>query len=87
MSWRDRLPEVRGRLVHDEPLGPFTWFRVGGPADVLFLPQDEVDLAGFLLGLDRDVPVTVLCVGSNTLVSDGGVDGVVIRRGKAFATV
>ncbi|HLZ75154.1 UDP-N-acetylmuramate dehydrogenase [Phenylobacterium sp.] len=85
MTWRDRLPEVRGKLIRDEPLGPFTWFRVGGPADVLFLPQDEDDLAQFLKGLDASVPVTLLGVGSNTLVRDGGVEGVVIRLGKAFA--
>jgi len=85
MSWHDRLPEVRGKLLRDEPLGPFTWFRVGGPADLLFLPQDEDDLARFLRGLDPAVPVTVLGVGSNTLVRDGGVEGVVVRLGKAFA--
>jgi UDP-N-acetylmuramate dehydrogenase len=60
---------------------------VGGPADVLFLPQDEDDLAGFLGGLDPATPVTLLGVGSNTLVRDGGVDGLVIRLGKAFAAV
>jgi UDP-N-acetylmuramate dehydrogenase len=87
MTWKDHLPEVRGRLLLDEPLGPFTWFRVGGPADVLFLPQDQGDLAGFLKGLDAGVPVTVLGVGSNTLVRDGGVEGVVVRLGKAFAAV
>ncbi|WP_372784336.1 UDP-N-acetylmuramate dehydrogenase [Phenylobacterium sp.] len=87
MSWRDRLPEVRGRLLRDEPLGPFTWFRVGGPADLIFLPQDEDDLAAFLKGLDAGVPLTVLGVGSNTLVRDGGVEGVVVRLGKAFAAV
>jgi UDP-N-acetylmuramate dehydrogenase len=87
MSWRDSLPAVRGKLLRDEPLGPFTWFRVGGPADVFFLPQDEDDLAGFLTALDPDVPITVLGVGSNTLVRDGGVDGVVIRLGKAFAAI
>jgi UDP-N-acetylmuramate dehydrogenase len=87
MSWLDRLPKTRGRLLRDEVLGPFTWFRVGGPADVLFLPQDEDDLAAFLQGLDPGAPVTVLGVGSNTLVRDGGVEGVVIRLGKAFATV
>ena len=87
MNWRARLPEVRGRLLRDEPLGPFTWFRVGGPADLLFLPQDEADLADFLKALDASVPVTVLGVGSNTLVRDGGVEGVVIRLGKAFAAV
>ncbi|HZZ32487.1 MAG TPA: UDP-N-acetylmuramate dehydrogenase [Phenylobacterium sp.] len=87
MSWRDRLPQTRGKLLLDEPLGPFTWLRVGGPADVLFLPQDEDDLAGFLGELDPATPVTLLGVGSNTLVRDGGVDGVVIRLGKAFAAV
>jgi UDP-N-acetylmuramate dehydrogenase len=83
----DRLPAVRGKLLRDEPLGPFTWFRVGGPAEVLFLPEDEADLADFLRGLDPAVPVTPLGVGSNTLVRDGGVEGVVIRLGKAFAKV
>ncbi len=87
MTWRDSLPAVRGKLLRDEPLGPFTWFRVGGPADVLFLPQDEDDLAAFLTALDPAVPVTLLGVGSNTLVRDGGVDGVVIRLGKAFAAI
>jgi len=87
MSWKDKLPPVRGKLLKDEPLGPFTWFRVGGPAEVLFLPEDEQDLADFLNGLDPAVPVTPLGVGSNTLVRDGGVEGVVIRLGKAFAKV
>ena len=87
MSWRDRVPAVCGRLAFDEPLAPFTWLRVGGPADVLFLPADEADLEGFLRGLDPAVPVTVLGAASNTLVRDGGVDGVVIRLGKAFAAV
>lgn len=87
MSWRDRLPAVRGKVLLDEPLGPFTWFRVGGPADVLFLPEDEDDLATFLKGLEPHVPVTPLGVGSNTLVRDGGVDGVVIRLGRGFAKV
>jgi UDP-N-acetylmuramate dehydrogenase len=87
MSWRKRLPPVSGRLLRDEPLGPLTWFRVGGPADVLFLPQDEADLAQFLRALDPEVPVTPLGVGSNTLVRDGGVEGVVVRLGKAFAGV
>jgi UDP-N-acetylmuramate dehydrogenase len=88
MSWRDRLPAVRGRLLIDEPLGPYTWFRVGGPAEAVFLPADEQDLADFLKGLDPAVPVTALGVGSNTLVRDGGVEGVVIRLGgKGFAKV
>ena len=87
MSWRDRLPAVRGRLLKDEPLGPFTWFRVGGPAELLFLPSDEDDLADFLKALDPAVSVTPLGVGSNTLVRDGGVEGVVVRLGKPFASV
>jgi UDP-N-acetylmuramate dehydrogenase len=88
VSWRDRLPEVRGRLLRDEPLAPFTWLRVGGPADVLFLPADEADLSGFLAALDPATPVTPLGVGSNTLVRDGGVEGVVIRlAGRAFSRI
>lgn len=88
MTWRDRLPEVRGRLLRDEPLAPFTWLRVGGPADVLFLPADAEDLAVFLAALDPAVPVTPLGVGSNTLVRDGGVEGVVVRlAGRAFARI
>jgi UDP-N-acetylmuramate dehydrogenase len=86
-GWRDRLPAVRGRLAFNELLAPFTWLRVGGPADVLFLPADEDDLAQFLKGLDPAVPVTPLGVGSNTLVRDGGVDGVVVRMGRPFAQV
>jgi UDP-N-acetylmuramate dehydrogenase len=87
MSWRDNLPSVRGRLLHDEVLAPFTWFRVGGPAELIFLPEDEDDLAAFLKGLDPAVPVTPLGVGSNTLVRDGGVEGVVIRLGRGFARI
>ena len=75
MNWRDRLPPARGRLLFDEALAPFTWLRVGGPADVIFLPEDEADLAGFLRGLDPSVPVTAIGVGSNLLVRDGGVEG------------
>ena len=87
MSWRDSLPAARGKLLRDEPLAPFTWFRVGGPAEVLFLPEDEADLADFLAGLDRAVPVTPLGVGSNTLVRDGGVEGVVVRLGRGFGRI
>ena len=82
------LPEVRGKLLRDEPLGPFTWFRVGGNADALFLPADPDDLADFLKALDPGVPVTVLGVGSNVIVRDGGVEGVVIRlAGRPFAGI
>jgi UDP-N-acetylmuramate dehydrogenase len=86
-TWRDRLPEVRGKLVPGAPLAPYTWLRVGGPADVLFLPEDEDDLAAFLKGLDRKVPLITIGVGSNLLVRDGGVDGVVVRLGRAFARI
>jgi UDP-N-acetylmuramate dehydrogenase len=88
MSWRDHLPSVRGKLLFDEPLGPFTWLRVGGPAEVLFLPADHMDLAAFLEELPPGVPVNVLGVGSNTIVRDGGVPGVVIRlAGREFGQV
>ena len=86
-SWRDQLPPVRGKVLKDAVLAPYTWLRVGGPAEVLFLPEDEDDLAKFLQGLDPAVPVTPIGVGSNLLVRDGGVDGVVIRMGRAFARV
>lgn len=87
MSWKANLPTVRGKLLIDEPLAPFTWFRVGGPADVVFLPADEQDLSDFLKGLDLSVPVMAIGVGSNLLVRDAGVDGVIIRLGKGFNTV
>ena len=81
-------PEVRGKLLLNEPLGPYTWFRVGGAADALFLPADAEDLAAFLKALDPAVPVTVLGVGSNVIVRDGGVEGVVIRlAGRAWAQI
>lgn len=73
------LPEVRGKLIPGAELAPYTWFRVGGPADALFLPADEEDLAAFLKALDPAIPVTVLGVGSNLIVRDGGIPGVVIR--------
>jgi UDP-N-acetylmuramate dehydrogenase len=78
---------VRGRLSAWAPLAGVTWFRVGGPAEVLFRPADRDDLAGFLAACPREVPVTVIGVGSNLLVRDGGVPGVVIRLGGAFAGV
>jgi UDP-N-acetylmuramate dehydrogenase len=82
------LPEARGKLLPNEPLGPYTWFRVGGAADALFIPADADDLADFLKALDPAVPVTVLGVGSNVIVRDGGVEGVVIRlAGRAWGQV
>ncbi|MEO8927267.1 MAG: FAD-binding protein, partial [Caulobacteraceae bacterium] len=86
-DWRGALPSTRGRLLFDEPLAPFTWFRVGGPAEVLFLPADEDDLASFMRDLPAGTPVTVLGAASNTIVRDGGVEGVVIRLGRAFADI
>ena len=83
----DRLPSVRGELVADAPLAPLTWFRVGGPAEVMFRPADADDLAAFLAGCPADVPVTIIGVGSNLLVRDGGVPGVVIRLGRPFMNV
>jgi UDP-N-acetylmuramate dehydrogenase len=73
------MPQLRGRLLANEVLAPLTWFRVGGPAQVLFTPADEDDLAYFLKNLPADVPVIVVGVGSNLIVRDGGVPGVVIR--------
>jgi UDP-N-acetylmuramate dehydrogenase len=82
-----RLPPVRGRLTPNPPLGQKTWFRVGGPAEMLFRPADAVDLADFLAATPRDIPVTVIGVGSNLLVRDGGIRGVVVRLGLGFAEV
>ena len=83
----ERLPVVRGELVENASMAPLTWFRVGGTADVLFRPADFEDLATFLAGTPEDIPVTVVGVGSNLLVRDGGIRGVVIRLGKAFMQV
>ncbi|HEX5212056.1 MAG TPA: UDP-N-acetylmuramate dehydrogenase [Pseudolabrys sp.] len=79
-----RLPELRGRLLANQPLGEFTWFRVGGPAQVFFMPEDENDLAYVLRNLSTDIAVTVIGAGSNLIVRDGGVEGVVIRLGRGF---
>jgi UDP-N-acetylmuramate dehydrogenase len=81
------LPAVRGRLEANAPLADLTWFRVGGPAEVLFTPQDEADLADFLKTTPKDIPVYVIGVGSNLLVRDGGVAGVVIRLGRGFSEI
>lgn len=83
----DRLPEVRGRLIEDAELSKLTWFRVGGPAEVLFRPADRADLAAFLAAKPADIPVTVIGIGSNILVRDGGVPGVTIRLGDGFTDI
>jgi UDP-N-acetylmuramate dehydrogenase len=79
-----RMPELRGRLLANQPLGEFTWFRVGGPAQAFFMPDNEDDLAYFLRNVPAEIPVTVIGAGSNLIVRDGGVPGVVIRLGRGF---
>lgn len=81
------LPELRGRLSAGAKLGDITWFRVGGPAEVLFTPADEADLAYFLKTIPAEVPVFTIGLGSNLLVRDGGVKGVVIRLGRGFGEI
>jgi UDP-N-acetylmuramate dehydrogenase len=81
------MPQLRGRLLPNQPLAEFTWFRVGGPAQVLFMPEDEQDLSYFLAQLPPYIPATVIGLGSNLIVRDGGVPGVVIRLGRGFGNV
>ena len=83
----ERLPRVRGRLTENAPLAQLTWFRVGGAAEVMFRPADLDDLAAFLAGKPKDVPVTVMGVASNLLIRDGGVSGIVIRLGRGFVDI
>ncbi len=82
-----RLTELRGRLAGNQSLAEITWFRVGGPAQVLFVPADAQDLAYFLGHIPAEIPVTVIGLGSNLLVRDGGVPGVTIRLGRGFAQI
>jgi UDP-N-acetylmuramate dehydrogenase len=85
---RSLAPDLRGRLAANEPMAPLTWFRVGGPAQVLFTPEDEPDLAYLLSRLPADIPVMPVGVGSNLIVRDGGVEGVVVRlRPRGFGEV
>jgi hypothetical protein len=83
----DTLPHVRGRLTAGAPLAPLVWFKSGGRAEWLFEPKDIDDLGDFLSDLDPSVPVMGLGLGSNLIVRDGGVPGIVVRLGKAFARV
>jgi len=78
------MPDLRGRLLANQPLADLTWFRVGGPAQLLFVPEDEADLCYFLKNLPADIAVTVIGLGSNLIVRDGGVPGAVIRLGRGF---
>ncbi len=82
-----RMPELRGRSSAGTLLKDYTWFRVGGPAEVLFSPADEADLVYFLKRLPAEIPVTMIGLGSNLLVRDGGIEGVVIRLGRGFAWI
>ena len=82
-----RWPSARGTLTPDRPLADLTWLRVGGPADLLFQPADTADLAAFLAALDPAVPVFPMGVGSNLIVRDGGIPGVVIRLGRGFNAI
>lgn len=78
------MPHLRGTLTANAPLAAYSWFRTGGPAEVLFAPEDEADLALFLCCLPKALPVTVIGLGSNLLIRDGGVEGVVITLGRGF---
>src|SRR6202050_4922395 len=84
---RGRMPKLRGRLLANQSLAELTWFRVGGPAQALFMPEDEADLAYFMAQLAAEIPVTVVGLGSNLIVRDGGVQGVVVRLGRGFNEV
>src|SRR5689334_3673980 len=81
------LPELRGKLKAEAALSDLTWFRAGGPAEVLYSPADEADLAYFMRETPTDIPVTVIGLGSNLLVRDGGIEGVVIRLGRGFGEI
>jgi UDP-N-acetylmuramate dehydrogenase len=81
------MPELRGRALTNQPLAELTWFRVGGPAQLLFMPDDEADLAYFLGRLPNEFAVTVIGLGSNLIVRDGGVPGVVVRLGRGFNAI
>ena len=83
----ERLPPLTGRVQADAPLGPMTWFRVGGPAEALVRPSSASDLSAFLTGLEHEIPVQVLGAASNTIIRDGGVPGVVIKLGRGFGAI
>ena len=82
-----KMPALRGRPLANQSLAELTWFRVGGPAQILFMPEDEEDLAYMLANLLAEIPVTVIGLGSNLIVRDGGVPGVVIRLGRGFGEI
>src|ERR1700686_1444636 len=82
-----KMPALRGRLLANQSLAELTWFRVGGPAEVLFMPEHEQDLAYALANLPAEIPVTVIGLGSNLIVRDGGVPGVAIRLCRGFGNI
>ncbi len=81
------MPDLRGRLLANQSLAELTWFRVGGPAQLLFMPEDEADLCYFLTQLPADIAVTIIGLGSNLIVRDGGVPGAVVRLGRGFGDI
>jgi UDP-N-acetylmuramate dehydrogenase len=81
---KSMMPMLRGRMLSNQPIAELTWFRVGGPAQLLFMPEDEADLSYFLSNLPAEIAVTVVGLGSNLIVRDGGLPGVVIRLGRGF---
>ena len=86
-DWRDGLHAVRGRMGFDAPLGPTTWFRVGGAAEVLLRPADADDLASFLRDLPPELPVTVIGAASNLIIRDGGIPGIVVKLARGFGEI
>jgi UDP-N-acetylmuramate dehydrogenase len=84
---KSKMPKLRGRLLPNQSIAELTWFRVGGPAQVLFMPEDEADLSYLLTHLPAEISVTVIGLGSNLIVRDGGVPGVVVRLGRGFSDV
>ncbi len=84
---RPAMPDLRGTLRANVPLGPQSWFKTGGPAQVLFEPEDTEDLSYFLKNLAPAYPMTVIGAGSNLLIRDGGVAGIVIKLGNGFQTL
>jgi UDP-N-acetylmuramate dehydrogenase len=85
--WTDELPPLRGRLQLDAKLAPFTWFRVGGAAEVLLRPADAGDLAQFFTGLAPEIPVTVIGAASNLIIRDGGITGIVVKLARGFSEI
>lgn len=86
-DWRAAVPTVRGRIAWDAPLGPTTWFRAGGPAELLFRPADAEDLATFLARLAPELPMTAIGAASNLIVRDGGIPGVVVKLARGFGDI